>query len=243
MWSYEVETGTWTRIPQASRPAIGPHDEDFAYDASLDRLVVYVSAEDGSRRFEARTWLFDLRSGTWLETDAVTPEFTYGGWGNVPATAYDEAAVRTVMMGQGHSAAYDATADRWETLNAWTSSKDWLTIACGVHPECRQDQQMVYDAVNERLVVYGGAAIPDWRRGRHGRRRRAGVRHADRRVDRPACAARAGRAMRRDSAMNARVVGRRLLAGLASLTLLAACAASASPTPTTVTSSGTSRCR
>ncbi len=64
------------------------------------------------------------------------------------------------MMGQGHSAAYDATADRWETLNAWTSSKDWLTIACGVHPECRQDQQMVYDAVNERLVVYGGAAIP-----------------------------------------------------------------------------------
>ena len=159
MWSYEVETGTWTPIPQANRPAIGPHDEDLAYDAFLDRLVVYAGAEDGSRRFEAKTWLFDLRSGTWSETGAVTPEFTYGGWGNTPAIAYDEAAQRAVMVGQGHSAAYDATADRWETLNVWTSSADWLTIACGAHPECRQNHQMVYDPVNERLVVYGGAAI------------------------------------------------------------------------------------
>jgi hypothetical protein len=160
MWSYEVETGTWTPIPQASRPAIGPHDEDFAYDASLDRLVVYTSAEDGSTRFEAKTWLFDLRSGTWSETDAVTPEFIFAGWGNYPAIAYDEAAERTVMVGQGHSAAYDAAADRWETLSSWTSSEDWLTVACGTRPECRQDLGMVYDPVNERLVVYGGTAIP-----------------------------------------------------------------------------------
>ena len=159
MWSYEVETGTWTPIRQTSRPAIGPHDEDLAYDASLDRLVVYTSAEDGSRRFAARTWLFDLGSGTWSETGAVAPEFIYAGWGNVPATAYDEAAERTVMLGQGHSAAYDAATDRWETLSAWTSSEDWLTIACGTHPECRQDHQMVYDPVNKRLVVHGGAAI------------------------------------------------------------------------------------
>ena len=117
MWSYEVETGTWTPIPQASRPAIGPHDEAFAYDASIDRLVVYTSAEDGSRRFEARTWLFDCRTGTWSDKGAVTPEFIFAGWGNYPAIAYDEAAERTVMVGQGHSAAYDATADRWETLS------------------------------------------------------------------------------------------------------------------------------
>jgi hypothetical protein len=160
MWGYEVETGTWTSIPQASRPAIGPHDEAFAYDASVNRLVVYVSAEDGSPRFEARTWLFDLRTGTWSEKDADTPEFIFAGWGNYPAIAYDEAAERTVMVGQGHSAAYDATADRWATLSSWTSSEDWQTIACGAHPECRQDEAMVYDPVNERLVLYGGAAIP-----------------------------------------------------------------------------------
>jgi hypothetical protein len=159
MWGYEVETGTWTPIPQASRPDIVPHDEDVAYDASVDRLVVYTGAEDGSRRFEARTWLFDLRSGTWSERGAVTPEFVYAGWGNTPAMAYDEAAERTVMLGQGHSAAYDATADRWQTLSSWTSSEDWGTVACGVHPECRQGEGMVYDPVNERLVVYGGAAI------------------------------------------------------------------------------------
>jgi hypothetical protein len=164
LWSYEVETDTWTPIPQGEPPVVGPHYEFFAYDASVDRLVAYANAwgppdEDGNRLFGAKTWLFDLRTGTWSEKGAVTPEFTYGGWGNYPAIAYDEAAERTVMVGQGHSAAYDATADRWATLSSWTSSEDWLTIACGVHPECRQDLGMVYDPVNERLVVYGGAAI------------------------------------------------------------------------------------
>jgi len=164
-WTYEVETGTWTPIFQANKPAgLGQRNWDFAHDASVDRFVAYQAvwkpAGDRNSLFEGnKTWLFDIRSGTWSETGAVTPEFIYGGWGNVPAIAYDEAAEQTVMLGQGHSAAYDATADRWETLNVWTSSADWLTTACGAHPECRQDQGMVYDPVNERLVVYGGAAI------------------------------------------------------------------------------------
>ena len=54
-----------------------------------------------------------------------------------PAIAYDEAAQRTVMLGQGHSAAYDATADRWETLYEGSTAEDWRA-ACGTRPECRQ---------------------------------------------------------------------------------------------------------
>jgi len=156
MWSYEVETDTWTPIRQAKPLAIGPHFEFFAYDASVDRLVAYSKAwepADPDWDFEARTWLFDLRTGTWSGTGAVTPpDFDAGMWGYVPAIAYDEAAERTVLLGQGHSAAYDATADRWETLYA----EDPLA-GCGSRPECRQMPFMVYDAVNERLVVYGGS--------------------------------------------------------------------------------------
>jgi hypothetical protein len=159
LWAYEVETDTWTPIPQAEPLAVGPHYEDFAYDASVDRLVAYANRWkpwDGDWHFEATTWLFDLRGGTWSGTGAAAPQFSYGWWGSQPAVAYDEAAERTVMVGQGHSAAYDATADRWETLYATPSGDGDVPGACGTRPECRLGRAMVYDAVNERLVVYGG---------------------------------------------------------------------------------------
>ena len=72
-----------------------------------------------------------------------------------PAIAYDEAAERTVMLGQGHSAAYDATADRWETLYEGSTSEDrWPRVAPARN--AASCTFMVYDPVNERLVVYGG---------------------------------------------------------------------------------------
>ncbi len=42
LWSYEVETDTWTRIRQANRLAIEP--QEYVYDASVDRMVAYSSA-------------------------------------------------------------------------------------------------------------------------------------------------------------------------------------------------------
>jgi hypothetical protein len=171
LWSYDVETDTWTPIPQAEPLAIGPHYEFFAYDASVDRLVAYTNGwgppdPDGNRLWEAKTWLFDLRTGTWSGTGAVTPPgFTAGMWGQEPAIAYDEAAQRTVMLGQGQSAAYDATADRWEALYGRSTAEDWW-VACGTRPECRQLPFVVYDPVNERLVAYGGTVYtskePGW---------------------------------------------------------------------------------
>jgi hypothetical protein len=149
LWKYEVEADAWTPIRQANRLAIEPRE--YAYDASVDRMVAYTDAGGGSM---SKTWLFDLRKGTWSGTGAVTPSFSYGWWGIGPAIAYDETAARTVMAGQGSSFAYDATADRWETLFE-TPSED-QPGTCGTRPECRMGRQMVYDPVNERLVAYGG---------------------------------------------------------------------------------------
>ena len=96
LWSYDVETDTWTPIPQAKPLAIGPDHEDFAYDASVDRIVAYSSTWEPAGTgigLETRTWLFDLRTGTWSETGAVTPRFPgYGYLATRPAIVYDEAA-------------------------------------------------------------------------------------------------------------------------------------------------------
>jgi len=86
----------------------------------------------------------------------VVPEFSYPGWRMWPAMEYDEAAERTVLLGQGHASAYDATADRWETL--FETPSDDQPGSCGTRPECRSALQGVYDAANQRLVVYDGVA-------------------------------------------------------------------------------------
>jgi hypothetical protein len=158
LWGYEVETDTWTPMSPVEPLVIGPHHEFMAYDVSVDRMVAYARTWGpadavGNRQLGTKTWLFDLRTGTWSATDAVTPpSFSAGMWGYVPGIAYDEAAQRTVMMGQGYTAVYDATADRWQMLYETPTEGP----KCGTRPECLQMPDLIFDSVNKRLVVYGG---------------------------------------------------------------------------------------
>jgi hypothetical protein len=137
--TYDVETDTWAPIHEANGgPETGavsasgwPFYGVLAYDASVDRIVA-VGEE---------TWLFDLRTGRWSKSGVEAPDvievFATG-----PAIVYDEAAERTVLIGDvPRLAAYDATADRWEIL-------------AGADPERAVGFQLhaVYDPVNGRLV-------------------------------------------------------------------------------------------
>jgi hypothetical protein len=153
LWGYEVETDTWTPVGVQPK-TIGPHYEFFAYDTAVDRLVAYAQTWAGAtwnRAFGARRG-FNLRTGTWAATGTTPGFFDAGWWGMGPGIAYDEAAERTVMMGQGHLTTYDARADRWETV--WAAPSEG---ACGTRPECRQYPDMIFDSVNGRLIVYGGS--------------------------------------------------------------------------------------
>jgi hypothetical protein len=141
MRTYDVVTGLWTAIPQAN----GPGDAEFAYDASIDRIVAY--AESGGI---PETWLFDIRTGTWSRSGAVTPAIV-AGWGLPRTITYDEAAQRTVILSNTGVAAYDAAADRWESVFGGD---------VGSVPD-----SMVYDPVNRRLV---GRGYPDQGGPSHG---------------------------------------------------------------------------
>jgi len=135
---YAVETDTWTPTPihQTNPPAAsGPRS--LTYDASVDRIIAYDWAGLGM----SLTSLFDIRTGTWSSSGVQTP-FVIAGFGmSVPVTEYDEAAARTVVFGNDRMALYDATADRWETLDATS-----------IEPPDGWPDSMVYDSVNERLI-------------------------------------------------------------------------------------------
>ena len=139
LWTYRVETGTWTPMHQAGK--LDP-SAPVTYDASVDRIIAY-----GGRTVR----LFDIRTGAWSRSQAVMPGISGSGiWGAPPGFAYDEAAQRTVVFGDG-LAAYDATVDRWEVLidPADRDPSDWLPSS------------MAYDPVNRRLVGLGRGVVAD----------------------------------------------------------------------------------
>jgi hypothetical protein len=125
LWSYAVEIDRWTPIAQAPWSGWAV----LAYDASVDRIVAYSLNE---------TWLFDIRAGSWTRSAAESPE-VYTTWGAAPfppGIFYDAAAQKTLVADQfNRAAAYDATLDRWESVD----------LGGNLPYEA-------YDAINRRLV-------------------------------------------------------------------------------------------
>ena len=142
--TYDVKTGTWTPIVRANTPS----RTVFTYDASVDRIVAYGPTEVDPQSADHETRVFDIRTGGWLRSRAVTPGIWGPNpyWGTPPAIAYDEAAQRTVVFG-GILAAYDAAADRWEVLIDNRDPSVWLPAS------------LVYDPANRRLVGLGRGVI------------------------------------------------------------------------------------
>jgi hypothetical protein len=140
-WTYDVETDTWTQIRQGSEESCGYGQ--LAYYASVDRMVAYRESGWGS---DEAMCLID-RTGTWSATHAVTPPgLNDGFYATVPSIVYDEATERMVFSDGRRWVAYDATADRWETLVEADPGGVPLLI--------------VYDPLHRRLVGVGR----DWDR-------------------------------------------------------------------------------
>jgi hypothetical protein len=159
IWTYDVASDTWAAV--GALEVLGGfgwnHPGDLlAYDASVDRLVATVTM--GQRGI--RTRLFDLDTGRVVDALAVAPWAGYCGFmvrlycydhpaGD--AIAYDERSEQVVVLIGGRVFAYDAVADRWDTLSGDP----------GAGPPGREASSMVYDPVNGRLVVFpGGLDFP-----------------------------------------------------------------------------------
>jgi len=144
MHSFDVETGRWEEVPQGALvpPSTdGPmHGQVMAYDPTIECLVLFVEGHRGS----PTTWLFDPRAGVWTETEAKTPtiEFVWGDLVNGSEIVFDEAASRVVVISGGERHSFDGSTLRWNTE------------PIGMHR--RIGVRLVYDAVNERLVLHGG---------------------------------------------------------------------------------------
>ena len=152
MWTYDVDTDSWTEIDQGTilPPAVaknGPHVELLTYDASVDRLIMYV-ASDGAARTVLGTWEFDIRAGLWEEQETNTPAHPgLGWWPTGEAFVYDEANEVSVLFAEEYLATYDASEHRWTVLPHDSDTVGGTTVS------------ITYDPVNERILVAGRFAF------------------------------------------------------------------------------------
>ena len=178
MWAYDVETDTWTEIPQTpdpSRPADSGLPDGVtavAYDRDRNLLLAAVAVPDGflddtGLRSESqyRSWLadavleiwaFDPATGSWRLAPSQVPAgvlWSRDGWfyGPVSRVAFDEASgVAVYMSADGWVEAYDGRRS-WRAFSADGSMGDGTDVRCdSVDP--------VYDPLHGRIVcqVYGG---------------------------------------------------------------------------------------
>ncbi|HEX7950296.1 MAG TPA: kelch repeat-containing protein [Candidatus Limnocylindrales bacterium] len=144
LWTYEVETDTWAPV-RVVNPFPGGSFSDrrvLAYDASVDRFVA-IADDPGETR------LFDRYTGRWARSATAMPGIGFGYGPTGGDIAYDEGGERTVVFDGGWMVAYRAATDSWETLVSRDDSELTLSTSRWYHT-------MVYDPVNQRLVVYGG---------------------------------------------------------------------------------------
>jgi hypothetical protein len=168
MWTYDVDTDTWTEIDQGTilppaaavgRPfgeggtdwTIDTFAQALTYDASVDRLILY---DDRS------TWEFDIRAGRWEEQDAILPNAPgIGcGWGGPSGDefAFDEANEVSVLFGGGTLATYDASEHTWIIPQQGQDLTSPYGEPAPTGQRIRKCFAMTYDPVNKRIVVFGG---------------------------------------------------------------------------------------
>lgn len=165
VWTYDVAADAWAAV--GALEVLGGYGWNtpgdlLAYDASLDRVVATVTGWEPTR-------LFDMHTGGVIDVGAVAPwagqcgyfvvMYCYDGVAGA-AIAYDEHAERTVVRIGSNMFAYDAAADRWDTLygpGAPDTSDAVASSNAAAGALARESWSMASDPVNGRLVVLGGA--------------------------------------------------------------------------------------
>lgn len=148
-WSYDVAAHSW----QLMRPSKSPsarHYPGMAYDANSDLVILFGGALPQGR-LSGETWTYDVDADTWTEMrppDSPSPRSSWAGM------VYDPVGDRVILHG-GWTGKEDGS-DIWAydvDLNAWTKLGD-------AGP---RGSSLVYDALNRRILAFGGASAPGLR--------------------------------------------------------------------------------
>jgi hypothetical protein len=179
LYQFDLVDNEWTRVeplvfaPRPTRRELYGSDlwySFLAYDTVADDLVLAMLPVD---RMPGATWLFHADTWSWTKEEQEPPflNLGYGEFGT--ETAYDSAHGAMVVDAQGYLASYASEDGAWSlaettawapdlTLDPravqWDVNGERVEVHLTRGPLARTWPTLVYDPVNERIVMVGGTA-------------------------------------------------------------------------------------
>jgi len=148
-WRFDAENDTWTEVTPAPNP--GKRCLHAAsYDVLNHRMIMYGGQRGGGALGDI--WAFDLAADTW--TELTPPDSPPGRF--FAASAYDARSHRFLVFG-GNLGADNKTSEVWVfdlSANTWEE----LAVS-GSPPAARDGGAAAYVAAEDRVIVFGGAAV------------------------------------------------------------------------------------
>ncbi|MCX5999762.1 MAG: kelch repeat-containing protein [Chloroflexi bacterium] len=152
---------SWISLATSGMTAPARYSVVAGYNSAKNILIVFGGV-DSSGYIKMDLWLLTNANG--LEGTAPT-WFNLVLGGTAPSTrlgtasAYDEANDNMIFFGGGSYAESGATLydEIWVIRDVTSSSPSWCELsAVGTSPSARRDASAVYDAANNRMIVFGG---------------------------------------------------------------------------------------
>ena len=164
LWSYSPGWRTLTQLG-GQVPAGRSGDPALILDAKARRLVLVLWGAPSA--IPGETWTFDLLSQKWTDqtghaSGPVRSRSPAGPfWTSRREAAFDPVSRRTFVLMGGQLATYQTGSHQWDAVypgHGWPS-KVRLVEPEGrelAGPLARTGHSLVYDPVNQRMLVYGG---------------------------------------------------------------------------------------
>ena len=144
VWRFNPVSDTWSDASMPS-PPLKRCLHSASYDSREHRMIMYGGQNAGWRD---DIWALDLTTDTWTDlTPAIRPPGRF-----FTAHVYDAANHRSTVF--GGSTPSGLVNEAW-VFDLWT--EEWTQLApTGTPPSVREGSAGVYDAANDRMIVFGG---------------------------------------------------------------------------------------
>jgi len=145
VWGFDLEEETWTELLTPDPVPLERYGTAAVFHPPLRRLVNFAGFTTAGR-FED-VWSFDLGTQVWSEISSTSDP----GARCLHSASYDDRRQRMIIYGGQRGG---AALDDLRALDLATHS--WTDLAPGDRPRGRIFATQVYDANNDRVIIFGG---------------------------------------------------------------------------------------
>ncbi|MFX1517212.1 MAG: Kelch repeat-containing protein [Promethearchaeota archaeon] len=144
-WIFDPINNTWTQVFPSSKP-VARYGHSFVYDSVNQQGLLF-----GGRvtALQSETWAYNYSSNSWtLLRPTQQPKARY--WHDA---VFDTKQENMVMFGGDDEGSGRSRNDVWKFT---PENNQWTELSSEKKPVPRTNHAMVYDSINERIILFGG---------------------------------------------------------------------------------------